>query len=213
MNYYTSIFILYLGMDLLYWMDLIGVFVFAISGALVAMRYKFDPFGILVLAFVTALGGGSLRDVIIDSHPLAWVNDINYIFCVSLAVVVSIVFRRTIDKVGKTMFIFDTIGIAVFTLLGLEKAISMGISEPIAITLGVTSAVFGGVIRDVLANREPLLFRSEVYATTCLIGATIYALMYNLDVSRDINFITSALVIVASRTIVVKRNIQLPKVY
>ncbi len=157
-------------------LEIIGTMVFAINGTLTAADKKLDPFGAAVIAFVTALGGGTLRDVLLDLRPI-WVQQERFLLVVILSVVVAILFRRRINKFRRTMFLFDTAGIALFTILGMEKALRIGISPFIALVMGVVSAVFGGVVRDILCNEIPLIFRREIYATACLAGGSAYLLL------------------------------------
>ncbi len=199
-------------MTLLYGIDMAGTFVFGISGALAASEKKFDLFGVSCIAFVTAVGGGTLRDILIDSHPLTWIQDMMYLLVVLAGVIVTFLFKKRIMPLRKTMFLFDTIGIAVFTIGGVEKALSLGYNPLIAIILGMMSAVFGGVIRDILCNDEPLLFRSEIYATACMTGALTYVLMDMVVPQREVVFICSAIVIAVFRGLAVKYKLGLPKI-
>tara|TARA_R110002074_G_scaffold310174_2_gene481023 strand:- start:264 stop:893 length:630 start_codon:yes stop_codon:yes gene_type:complete len=199
-------------MNIVYSLDIIGTFAFAISGALVAMKNKFDLFGVAIIAFVTAVGGGMLRDILIDAHPINWIGDLNYLWTILIAVVFTFLFRSKIAPLRKTFFLFDTIGIAVFTLLGLQKGLSFDLHPIIALLMGMISAVFGGVIRDVLTNQVPLIFKKEIYALACLIGGVVYLIGLKLSVSSSISFVISVFVIIIIRLIVVKFNLELPKV-
>tara|TARA_R110001632_G_scaffold1883_4_gene8528 strand:+ start:79074 stop:79703 length:630 start_codon:yes stop_codon:yes gene_type:complete len=199
-------------MNIVYSLDIIGTFAFAISGALVAMKNKFDLFGVAIIAFVTAVGGGMLRDILIDAHPINWIGDLNYLWTILIAVVFTFLFRSKIAPLRKTFFLFDTIGIAVFTLLGLQKGLSFNLHPIIALLMGMISAVFGGVIRDVLTNQVPLIFKKEIYALACLIGGVVYLIGVKLSVSSSISFVISVFVIIIIRLLVVKFNLELPKV-
>ena len=154
--------------QLIYILDLTGTFVFAISGTLTAINKKFDIFGAAVIAFVTAVGGGTIRDLLIGSQPVGWMRDLNYLVVIAAAVPISLLFRHYILKLRRTMFLFDTIGIGLFTILGLQKTLSFGLAPVVALMMGIVSAVFGGVVRDILCNEVPLIFRKEIYA--CLEG-------------------------------------------
>lgn len=160
----------------LYLIDLLGTLVFAISGCIVAYEKKFDLFGGFVLGMVTAIGGGTLRDLLIGSTPVSWTKDLNYLWFIILGVLISFFFRKHVLALRKTMFLFDTIGIALFTILGIQKTLAVGLSPMIAILMGTISAVFGGILRDVLSNEVPLIFRKELYATVCLFGGLVYLL-------------------------------------
>ena len=199
-------------MELVYVLDILGTFAFAISGALVASEKKFDLFGVIIIAFVTAVGGGMLRDVLIDAHPINWIGDLNYLYTIFTAVVLTFLFKSKILPLSKTMFLFDTIGLGVFTLLGLQKGLAFNLHPILALIMGMISAVFGGVLRDVLTNKVPLIFEKEIYASACLAGGISYLTLSYFDAPKDINFIISASVIIIIRLISVKFHLQLPKI-
>lgn len=193
-------------MDIIYAIDLSGTFVFAISGALTAIQKKFDVFGATVIAFVTAVGGGTLRDVLIGSTPVGWMLDTNYLIVISFAVFCSYLFHNPIQKLRKTMFLFDTIGISLFTVLGLEKTLSLDLPIVIAIMMGTVSAVFGGVTRDILCNEVPLIFRKEIYATACILGGLTYIGFRHFEVNHHISLIITAILISFIRIMAVKKD-------
>jgi len=199
-------------MEVIYVLDILGTFAFAISGALVALDKKFDIFGVIIIAFVTAVGGGMLRDVLINAHPINWIGDLNYLYIIFSAVLFTFLFKSKIAHLSKTMFLFDTIGISVFTLLGLQKGLSFDLHPIIAIIMGMISAVFGGVLRDVLTAKIPLIFEKEVYASACLAGGINYLVLNYFKVDENINFIISAIVIATIRAIAVKFHLELPKI-
>ncbi|MEE9407371.1 MAG: trimeric intracellular cation channel family protein [Polaribacter sp.] len=199
-------------MELIYVLDILGTFAFAISGALVASDKKFDLFGVIIIAFVTAVGGGMLRDILINAHPINWIGDLNYFYTIFIAVVFTFLFKSKIAHLSKTMFLFDTIGISVFTLLGLEKGLSYDLHPVVALIMGMISAVFGGVLRDVLTNKIPLIFEKEIYASACLAGGISYLILNHFEVPKNSIFIISALVIVLIRLIAVRLHLQLPKI-
>ncbi|WP_420882852.1 trimeric intracellular cation channel family protein [Tenacibaculum soleae] len=189
-----------------------GTFAFAISGALVAIKKDFDLFGVVIIAFVTAVGGGMIRDVLINAHPINWIGDINYIWTILIAVLVTFLFRSKIAPLRKTMFLFDTIGISVFTLLGLQKGLTYNLHPFVSLVMGMSSAVMGGVTRDVLTNEIPLIFHREIYASACLAGGVVYLILNNFQINEDIQFIIAASVIIVIRTIAVKYELELPRV-
>lgn len=199
-------------MEVIYVLDILGTFAFAISGALVALDKKFDIFGVIIIAFVTAVGGGMLRDVLINAHPINWIGDLNYLYIIFSAVLFTFLFKSKIAYLSKTMFLFDTIGISVFTLLGLQKGLSYDLHPIIAIIMGMISAVFGGVLRDVLTAKIPLIFEKEVYASACLAGGISYLILNYFKVDENINCIVSALVIASIRAVAVKFHLELPKI-
>ncbi|WKD86630.1 hypothetical protein KCTC32516_02006 [Polaribacter huanghezhanensis] len=199
-------------MDLIYVLDIIGTFAFAISGALVASDKKFDLFGVIIIAFVTAVGGGMTRDVLINAHPINWIGDLNYIWTIMAAVVFTFLFKSKIAHLSKTMFLFDTIGIGVFTMLGVQKGLSFDLHPFIAVVMGMVSAVIGGVIRDVLTNEVPLIFKKEIYASACLVGGTVFLLTNHFNAPESIQFFATILTVILIRLLAVKFNLQLPKI-
>jgi|TARA_B110000967_G_scaffold208783_1_gene262183 uncharacterized membrane protein YeiH len=199
-------------MELIYVLDILGTFAFAISGALVALDKKLDIFGVIIIAFVTAVGGGMLRDILIDAHPINWIGDLNYLYIIFSAVIFTFLFKSKIAYLSKTLFLFDTIGIGVFTLLGLQKGLSYDLHPLVAVIMGMISAVFGGVLRDVLTNRVPLIFEKEIYASACLAGGVMYLTLNYFSVEENINFIISASVVVIIRVVAVKFSLELPKI-
>ncbi|MFC4269266.1 trimeric intracellular cation channel family protein [Polaribacter marinivivus] len=199
-------------MELVYILDILGTLAFAISGALVASDQKLDLFGVIIIAFVTAVGGGMLRDVLINAHPINWIGDLNYLYVIFIAVLLTFLFKSKILPLSKTLFLFDTVGISVFTLLGLQKGLNFDLHPLIALIMGMISAVFGGVLRDVLTNKIPLIFEKEIYASACLAGGITYLLLKKTPITDNLNFIVSASVIITIRLIAVKFNLELPKV-
>ncbi|MGK0412887.1 MAG: putative membrane protein YeiH [Polaribacter sp.] len=199
-------------MELIYVLDILGTFAFAVSGALVASDKKFDLFGVIIIAFVTAVGGGMLRDVLMNAHPINWIGDLNYLLTIVIAVIATFLFKSKILPLSKTMFLFDTVGLSVFTLLGLQKGLSYDLHPVIALIMGIISAVFGGVLRDVLTNKVPLIFEKEIYASACLAGGIIYLVLGFFEAPKDLNFIISASVIVIIRLVAVKFKLELPKI-
>jgi uncharacterized membrane protein YeiH len=199
-------------MDIIYVIDILGTFAFAISGALVALDKKFDIFGVIIIAFITAVGGGMLRDVLINAHPINWIGDLNYLYTIFTAVIFTFLFKSKISYLSKTLFLFDTIGISVFTLLGLQKGLSYELHPLVALIMGMISAVFGGVLRDVLTAKVPLIFEKEIYASACLAGGIIYLILNYFRVEENINFIISAAVVVTIRAVVVRFHLELPKI-
>jgi uncharacterized membrane protein YeiH len=199
-------------MELIYVLDILGTFAFAISGALVAADKKLDLFGVVIIAFVTAIGGGMLRDILIDAHPINWIGDLNYLYTIFVAVLVTFLFKSKILPLSKTLFLFDTIGLGVFTLLGLQKGLLFNLHPIVALIMGVISAVFGGVLRDVLTNKVPLIFEKEIYASACLAGGITYLILNHFLHSENLIFIISAFVIVIVRILAVTFNLQLPKI-
>lgn len=197
-------------MDLIYAVDLFGTLVFSISGVLAAVEKKFDLLGAFILGLVTAVGGGTLRDVLIGETPVGWMKDLNYLYIIIAALPICYFFKKAILKLRKGVFLFDTIGIGLFTILGLQKTLGTGLSPLIAILMGIVSATFGGVIRDVLSNEVPLIFRKEIYASACLIGALIFLLMEYFLKGAAVNIVLSISVVIIIRYLAVRKNWDLP---
>jgi len=199
-------------MDVIYFFDLLGTFVFAISGTLSAANKKLDLFGAMFAAFITALGGGTIRDCVLGSTPVVWVTDMWYLTLITVAVVFTFVFKKHIMGLKKTLFFFDTVGIGVFTIIGLEKSLGLGFNPAVAVMMGVVSAVFGGVLRDTFVNDIPLIFRKEIYATACIFGALLYLLLSLFNIDRNVNIILTVLVIIAIRLVAIKFKLSLPRI-
>lgn len=191
-------------------LDIIGTIAFAMSGALTAISKKLDPFGVFIIAFVTAVGGGTLRDVMIGSTPVGWMLDLEYVYVIALAFILSILFRRKFDKLRTSLFLFDTIGLGVFTLIGLEKGINIGLHPVICIALGTMTACFGGVIRDILCNEIPVIFRKEIYATICILGGVVFFMLKKLQLNEDALYLSTSMVIIFVRLMAVKFKWYLP---
>ena len=198
-------------MGLQYGLELVGTFVFAISGALAIREREHDLFGAGFTGFITAIGGGTLRDILLDSYPLVWIGDVYFLYAILVGILAAFIFPNFLSKLRKTFFLFDTLGIAFFTVLGVEKALSLGVRPEIAAIMGMFSAVMGGVIRDTLTNEIPILFRKEVYASACLAGAIIYLVLNSFEVQRDINLLVSISVIIAIRMLSMKYKLSLPR--
>ncbi|MDC8003535.1 trimeric intracellular cation channel family protein [Aureisphaera galaxeae] len=199
-------------MSLFLLIDILGTIAFAVSGALVAMKKRLDLFGIFIIAFVTALGGGTLRDILIDA-PVTWMRDLTFVYVIVGATIVAIIFRRKLNYVRRSLFLFDTIGIALYTVIGVEKGIAADLPPLVCIALGTMSACFGGVIRDILCNEIPIIFRKEIYATACILGGTVYFLLLETSLSQDFIVFISGGIVIAIRLLAVLFNLSLPSIY
>lgn len=199
-------------MQIQYWFELLGVTFFAISGALSATeKSTADWFGVTFIGFVTAIGGGSLRDVLLGSYPIVWIKDVNMVYAVFVGIIMARVFYSYLIKLRKTFFLFDTLGIALFTVVGTAKAISLGVGNINAAFMGMFTAVFGGVIRDILTNEVPIIFHKEIYATACFAGAMLYLLLHHFNVDFGINLFISGGLVVVIRLLAVRYNWNLPR--
>ncbi len=193
--------------------DILGTIAFAISGVLVALHKKMDPFGVLIIAFVTAVGGGTLRDILIGQTPVSWMLNMTYVYVIFGATVFSIIFRHKINYLRTSLFLFDTIGIGLYTVVGIEKGLSANLHPVICISLGTMTACFGGVIRDILCNEIPVIFRKEIYATACIIGGATYFLLREFIVDNNFIFVIAGLIVILIRILAVKFKISLPSLY
>lgn len=196
-----------------YTMDILGLIAFSISGVLVAISKKMDLFGILIIAFVTSVGGGTLRDLLIGNTPVFWMKDGVFTYVITLSAVFAIIFRSKINYLRTSLFLFDTIGIGLYTIVGVEKGINADLHPVICIALGTITASFGGVIRDILCNEIPVIFRKEIYATACIVGGAVYFLLRELPIDKTLVFLISGLTVIMIRLIAVKFKIGLPSIY
>lgn len=193
-------------METLYYLDLFGTLVFAISGVLTALDKKFDLVGSVVIGLITAVGGGTLRDVLIGRTPVGWMEDQWTLAAVLVGIVLSYLLKPWIIRLKRSMFLFDTLGIGVFTVLGVQKTLDTDLSLGAALLMGVVSAVFGGVIRDVLCNEVPLIFRRQIYASACLAGGLVYLAGLSLKLSPLLISPLAIAVVVGIRYLSVRYN-------
>jgi uncharacterized membrane protein YeiH len=196
-----------------YWLNLIGIFFFTISGALAARdkKHYHDYFGVFFTGFITAIGGGTLRDMMLGAYPISWLNDKNILISIIIAFVFTLLFKKYIVKLRRTLFLFDTVGVGIYTILGVQKSLEYHVNPFAAVILGLISAVFGGVIRDTLLNEIPLIFAKEIYATACIIGAVLFVGLLNLNIDSTIAATISMSLIIVIRVIAVKYKLALPK--
>jgi len=197
----------------IYYLDILGTAAFAISGALVAMNKRLDPFGVFIIAFVTAAGGGTIRDILTGRLPVGWMNDINYIYAILIATLLAIIFRKKLRFWSKTFFLFDTIGIGVFTIIGTEIGVKSGFHPVISIALGTMTACFGGVTRDILCNDIPIIFRKEIYAIACIVGAITFLTLQEFFKNTNVIYIGTTLIVITVRLLAVRFKLSLPTFY
>ena len=197
----------------LYIIDILGTIAFAVSGAFLAMEKKLDPFGVLVLAFVTAIGGGTLRDILIGNLPVSWLENETAVIVIFCSAIVTMFFGRYLKHLTNTLFLFDALGLGLFTMVGIELGIEKQFSIGICLALGTITACFGGVVRDVLLNNIPLLFRKEIYALACITGGLVYLLLRKLNVEANLAKIFCILLIFVIRLVAVRFKLSLPQFY
>jgi len=198
-------------MNIQYFFELAGTFFFAISGILATEDKHRNWFGVAFTGFVTATGGGSLRDMLLGSYPLVWVGDINFLYAIIAGIVTAFLFFNRLITLRRTMLLCDMVGIAFFTIVGVEKALSLGVRPEIAAMMGMFTAVMGGVIRDTLIQKTPIIFNREIYATACLAGAVLYVILHSIDVSRNVNLTVSSAIIILIRILAIKYHLELPR--
>jgi uncharacterized membrane protein YeiH len=193
--------------------DILGTFSFAVSGAFFAMEKKLDPFGVLILSFVTAIGGGTLRDIMIGNLPVGWLRDETATIVIFIGAMGSMFFSQWLKKLNITLFLFDALGLGLFTIIGIQKGMELNFSLGVCVALGTVTASFGGVIRDVLLNNVPLVFRKEIYAMASIIGGLIYYLLTKTALNDDAAKIICILLIFFIRLLAVKYKLSLPVFY
>lgn len=190
-------------------LDFIGTFAFAISGIRLASAKRFDWFGAYVVGLATAIGGGTIRDLLLDVTP-AWMTDPIYLICTALAMLFVIMFRQHLIRLNNTFFIFDSIGLALFTVVGATKSVELGHTFWVAIIMGSITGAAGGVIRDVFINEIPLIFRKEIYAMACAIGGVVLWLCSSFGMEDYMSQILCGVTVFVVRIISVKYQITLP---
>jgi uncharacterized membrane protein YeiH len=190
--------------------DVLGTAAFAISGASYAIEKRLDIFGVIILAFATAIGGGTLRDMLIGNLPVAWMRNELIIGVILAAAVGTILLKGLHKKFSVTLFLFDSLGLGLFTIVGMSKGNEAGFPPGMCIALGTITACFGGVLRDVLLSQVPLIFRKEIYASACIAGGSLLLLLQYFGMAQQIAEVICIVSIVLIRTIAVKYKLSLP---
>lgn len=193
----------------LFIIEVIGTVAFAISGIRLAAVKHFDWFGAYMVGLVTAIGGGTVRDVLLDV-PVFWMQTWWYLAVTAMSLAVVIVFKKLLVSHNKMLFVFDTIGLALFVVIGISKSLALGYPMWVAITMGMITGAVGGVVRDILINEEPLLFREDIYATACLAGGAVYWIIYELGWSEISQQTACAATVVIMRVLALRFSWSLP---
>jgi uncharacterized membrane protein YeiH len=193
--------------------DILGTAAFSISGVFAAMEKKLDIFGIFIIAFITAIGGGTIRDVIIGDFPVSWIRNTNYSIVIFASAAIAVLFYKMIIDYQKVLLFFDSIGLGFFTVLGLHKGIEFHFSPGVCVALGAITACFGGLIRDISLSQIPHIFQKEIYATACIIGGILYFALLKMILPEAVLDAICISIIVAIRLIAVKYNWSLPRIY
>lgn len=200
-------------MDFLKIISYTGVFIFAITGALKARTYKMDIFGGIVLAFVTAYGGGTLRDLLIGVKPVNWVNDNTGLILVFSGTAFTFFLKENVRRFNRTIFFTDAIGLGLFTAFGIKISLLHGLNETYALVMGVITATFGGLIADVICNAVPnLLKRGELYATACAAGGLCFILLNYFFPANDIDLLICIIIVVSLRIYSKRKRLMLPDI-
>ena len=193
--------------------NFVGSFVFAISGALVAIRKKLDPFGVLIVGFITAVGGGTIRDMLLAERDVFWLYDITIIYAVIAGITIAIILNERLNFFNKPLFFYDSVGLGLFTITGVQIGLDANLIPIVCVLLGTITGIFGGVIRDVVVNEIPVIFRKEIYATASIGGGGIYLVLIHFNVSNPYLQIIPIIFIIVSRILAVMFNISLPSIY
>lgn len=191
--------------------DILGTFAFAVSGVFSAMERKLDPFGVLIIAFVTAIGGGTIRDVLVGNFPVNWLQNDVSILVIFTSAIITMLFGSYLKQLNTALFLFDALGLGLFTIIGFEIGLKNNFSVGICIALGTISACFGGVLRDVLLNKVPLIFHGEIYALACITGALVYYFLLQTNLDTNVAKIFCILLIFVIRIIAVRYKLSLPR--
>lgn len=191
-------------------LDLLGTFVFAISGIRLAFGKDIDWFGAYVIGLVTAIGGGTTRDLLLNVTPF-WMENAKYLITTGIALLALIILKNKLLRFGKTLFIFDTIGLGLFTVAGISKSYAMGFPLWTCIILGAITGSVGGVIRDIIINEVPLLFRRDIYAMACISGGIVYFISYQFTFLIPFHELIAASVVIIIRLLAVRFHLQLPR--
>ncbi len=199
--------------DLLRVIDILGTISFAVSGVFAAMQKKLDLFGILVIAFITSVGGGTLRDILLGDLPVSWMRDLFYPLLILGITVVTILFRRIVGNFQATLLVFDSLGLGFFTVFGLQKGIASDMHPGICIALGTITGCFGGVIRDISLGSTPLIFQKEIYASASILGGIVYFLLLLIPVPTYFVEVIVIAVTFAVRMVSVHFKLSLPGIY
>ncbi|MCW8330117.1 TRIC cation channel family protein [Photobacterium sp. SDRW27] len=196
---------------LIYILDMFGTAVFAASGVLLAGRLRMDPFGIVVLASVTAIGGGTIRDMALGATPVFWITDTNYLWVIFVTCLIAMLaIRKPKQMPWYFLPVADAIGLAVFVAIGVEKALRFGASPMVAVIMGVITGCGGGVIRDILAREIPMVLRTEVYATACILGGIIHTTALTLQIDSAVATLAGVVTTLTIRLAAIRWHLSLP---
>ncbi|GAA0311206.1 trimeric intracellular cation channel family protein [Psychrobacter aestuarii] len=197
---------------LLYFLDMIGVIACAIAGTLLAQHKGFDISGCILVSMVNAIGGGTLRDMALDRHPLFWMTDLNYVIVITITSVVIQVFFHLYHKIDNALNLFDAIGLAAFSVIGFKVALAQDVSPLIAVMMGVWTSIVGGLMRDIICNELPLVLQREIYITASVAGSVTYLLLDHFGMDAGVNEFIMLGVIFAVRMLALRFDWHLPSI-
>ncbi len=197
---------------LLYLLDMVGVIACAIAGTLLAQHKGFDIAGCILVSMVNAIGGGTLRDMALDRHPLFWMTDLNYVIVITATSLILQIFFHLYHKIDNALKLFDAIGLAAFSVIGFKVALNQDVSPIIAIMMGVWTAIIGGMLRDIICNEIPLVLQREIYISASIVGSVTYLLLERLGVDAGLNEFIMLGVIFAVRMLALRFDWHLPSI-
>ncbi|HLA58506.1 MAG TPA: trimeric intracellular cation channel family protein [Puia sp.] len=193
--------------------DILGTFSFAVSGAFAAMEKRLDPFGVLILAFITAIGGGTVRDLLIGDTPVAWLQQPSIGWIIIAGAAGALFLGRRLKKMQFLLTSFDALGLGLFTIIGIQKGLLYHLGPGVCIALGTMTGCFGGVIRDIVLNKVPLIFQKDIYASASILGGVAYFLLINLTIPDTVAAAISIVLIFATRMLGIRYSWHLPVWY
>lgn len=197
---------------LLYLLDMVGVIACAIAGTLLAQHKGFDVAGCILVSMVNAIGGGTLRDMALDRHPLFWMTDLNYVVVITVTSLILQIFFHLYHKIDNALKLFDAIGLAAFSVIGFKIALTQDMSPVIAIMMGVWTAIIGGMLRDIICNEIPLVLQREIYISASIVGSVTYLLLDSLGMDAGLNEFVMLGVIFAVRMLALRFDWHLPSI-
>lgn len=198
--------------SIIYTLDFIGVIACTVAATVLAKRLKFDLFGALLISFIGSVGGGTLRDLLLNRHPIFWLHDLNYIYVITSVSILVQVFYHHVERLDRAMRWFDAMGLAAFTVIGVEAALSRNMSAPIVMIMGAFTAIIGGILRDIVCRQIPLVLQKEIYITASVIGSTYYLIMLNTSLSPWVRSMSTLMLIFSIRMLAIYRNWNLPDI-
>lgn len=196
--------------SIIYALDMIGVFACTVAGTVLAKRCNMDMFGAWIVSFIGSVGGGTLRDLLLNRHPIFWLHDLDYLYVILVVSTLVQIFYHTVERLDRAMRWFDALGLAAFTVIGVQAALSFNMPPPIVMMMGAFTAIIGGVFRDIVCQQIPLVFQKEIYTTASVIGSAYYLLMLHWGMNAWLNSISTLILIFAIRMLAVYRRWNLP---